>query len=82
MGHGRDVSLEWAEERVFRQRDMAWCGALRCRFTAEVLSGWQSPPPPRLSAQTQTAPVERERARERELDRIECKDTGQPVNPI
>lgn len=36
----------------------------RCRgcdaFTEEVLSGWRSPPLPRLSAQTQTAPEEDE----------------------
>lgn len=30
------------------------CGA----FTEEALSGWRSPPLPRLSAQTQTAPEE------------------------
>lgn len=29
-------------------------------FTEEALSGWRSPPLPRLSAQTQTAPEEEE----------------------
>lgn len=33
------------------------CGA----FTEEALSGWRSPPLPRLSAQTQTAPEEVEK---------------------
>lgn len=33
----------------------------RCdAFTEEALSGWRSPPLPRLSAQTQTAPEEEE----------------------
>lgn len=40
----------------------------RCRgcdaFTEEVLSGWRSPPLPRLSARTQTAPEEDEEEEE------------------
>ncbi len=33
-------------------------------FTEEALSGWRSPPLPRLSAQTQTAPEEEEEEEE------------------
>ena len=39
------------------------CGA----FTEEALSGWRSPPLPRLSAQTQTAPEEEEEVEEAQM---------------
>lgn len=63
----RDVSLEWAEET----------GAQRARrrrydaFTEEALSGWHSPPLPRLSVQTQTGPEE-----EKEEERIQGEKEG------
>lgn len=65
----RDVSLEWAEEPVLSEREEGeeggggsggsggGVGGGCDAFTEEVLSGWRSPPLPRLSAQTQTAPL-------------------------
>lgn len=57
-----DVSLEWAEEngaQRARRRWWWWRGGCDA-FTEGALSGWRSPPLPRLSAQTQTAPEEEE----------------------
>lgn len=65
-GEGRGVSLEWAEEAMLSEpgEEGVWGeegkgghGA----FTEGALSGWRSPPLPRLSGQTQTAPEERKR---------------------
>ena len=44
-------------------------------FTEEALSGWRSPPLPRLSAQTQTAPEEEEVEEEEDAGR-EGKEEG------
>lgn len=48
---GRESRSSASEEEVAAA---AGSGA----FTEEALSGWRSPPLPRLSAQTQTAPEE------------------------
>ena len=51
----RDVSLECSASEM-KKRKQGRCDA----FTVEALSGWRSPPLPRLLAQTQTAPEEEE----------------------
>lgn len=41
-------------------------------FTEEALSGWHSPPLPRLSGQTQTAPEEEEEKKGRKKKVLMC----------
>lgn len=63
----RDVSREWAEETGAQRARRRWGGGGCDAFTEEALSGWRSPPLPRLSAQTQTAPeVEKMQGKKRD----------------
>lgn len=48
-------------------------------FTEEALSGWRSPPLPRLSVQTQTVPEEVDEEEEEEEGRMQGKKEGKKV---
>lgn len=76
-GHERDVSLEWeAETKPAREGGGEWWRGGGCdAFTEEALSGWHSPPLPRLSAQTRTAPeegVEKMQKGEKKKESFKC----------